>query len=72
VSKQLGISRVVLRSTELVNNNNNNNNNNSVALGRERTIPSDRRLSAKLELTFADRGCRVVSCRSPTVVISVF
>jgi hypothetical protein len=29
---------------------------NSVALVRERTIPSDRRLSMKLMLTFADRG----------------
>jgi hypothetical protein len=38
---------------------------NSVALVRERTIPSDRRLSAKLVLTFADRGCRVVSVTEP-------
>jgi hypothetical protein len=34
------------------NNNNNNNNNNSLALVRERTILSDRRLSAKLVPTF--------------------
>jgi hypothetical protein len=27
--------------------------------------PSDRRLSAKLVLTFADRGCRVVSVTDP-------
>jgi hypothetical protein len=31
-------------------------NNNSVALVRERTIPSDRHLSAKLLPAFADRG----------------
>jgi hypothetical protein len=30
-------------------------------LVRTRTIPSDRRFSAKLVSTFADRGCRVVS-----------
>jgi hypothetical protein len=30
-------------------------------LVRKRTIPSGRRLSAKLVPTFADRGCRVVS-----------
>jgi hypothetical protein len=34
---------------------------NSVALVRERTIPTDRRLLAKIMPTFADRGCRVVS-----------
>jgi hypothetical protein len=34
---------------------------NSVALVRERTTPTDRRLSAKLLATFADRGCNVVS-----------
>jgi hypothetical protein len=46
-----------MRLNELnLNNNNNNNNNNSVALVRERTIrPSDRRLSAKLVPTFAER-----------------
>jgi hypothetical protein len=30
-----------------------------------KTIPSDRCLSAKLVLTFADRGCRVVSAMDP-------
>jgi hypothetical protein len=34
--------------------------------------PSDRRLSAKLVSTFADRGCRVVSVTDPPVVNSVF
>jgi hypothetical protein len=34
---------------------------NSVVWVRERTTSSDRRLSAKLVSTFADRGCRVVS-----------
>jgi hypothetical protein len=38
---------------------------NSVALVRNRTIPSDRRLSAKLVPTFADIGCRVVSATDP-------
>jgi hypothetical protein len=41
---------------------------NSVALVRERTIPtrpSDRRLSAKLVPTFADRGCCIVSTTDP-------
>jgi hypothetical protein len=33
----------------------------SVVLVRKRTIPSDRRSSAKLVPTFADRGCHVVS-----------
>jgi hypothetical protein len=36
------------------------------------TKPSDCRLSAKLVLTFADRGCRVVSVTDPTAVFSVF
>jgi hypothetical protein len=35
-------------------------------LVRKRTIPSDRRLSAKLVPTFADRGCRVVSGTDPS------
>jgi hypothetical protein len=50
-----------------VNNNNNNNNNklNSVASVRERTIPNDRRLPAKLLPTSADKGCRVVSLTDP-------
>jgi hypothetical protein len=39
----------------------NNNNNNSVALVHELYRPSDRRLSAKLVPTFANKGCRVVS-----------
>jgi hypothetical protein len=38
---------------------------NSVALVRERTILSDRSLSAKLVSTFADRECRVVSATDP-------
>jgi hypothetical protein len=38
---------------------------NSVVWVRERTIPSDRRLSAKLLQTFADRGCHVVSVMDP-------
>jgi hypothetical protein len=37
----------------------------SVALVRKRTIPSDRRLSAKLVPTFVNRGCRVVSATDP-------
>jgi hypothetical protein len=37
----------------------------SVALVRERTIPSDRRLSTKLMPTFVDRGCHVVSVTDP-------
>jgi hypothetical protein len=38
-----------------------------VALVRKGTIPrpSDRRLSAKVVPTFADRGCRVVSATDP-------
>jgi hypothetical protein len=38
---------------------------NSVILVRKKTIPSDRRMSAKLVSTFADRGCRVVSATDP-------
>jgi hypothetical protein len=38
---------------------------NSVVLVRERTIPTDRRLSAKLVPTFADRGCHMVSVTDP-------
>jgi hypothetical protein len=39
---------------------------NSVALVCVRTIPtSDRRLTAKLVPTFADRGCRVISATDP-------
>jgi hypothetical protein len=38
---------------------------NSVAWVRERTIPSDRRLSTKLVPPFADRGCHVVSVTDP-------
>jgi hypothetical protein len=45
---------------------------NSVALVRERTILSDRRLSAKLVPTFADRGCSVVSVTDPHGRILVF
>jgi hypothetical protein len=33
---------------------------------------SDRRLSAKLVPTLADRGCRVVSAIPPQLLISVF
>jgi hypothetical protein len=46
---------------------------NSVPLVRERTIPSDSHLSAKLVPTFADRGVSHGQCGgSPTAVISVF
>jgi hypothetical protein len=45
---------------------------NSVAWVRERTIPSDRRLSAKWLLTFADRGCHVASVTDPYVRILGF
>jgi hypothetical protein len=39
---------------------------NSVALARKRIYrPSDRRLSAILVSTLADRGCRVVSATDP-------
>jgi hypothetical protein len=39
---------------------------NSVALVNKRTYrPSDRRLSAKLVPTFADRECRVVNATDP-------
>jgi hypothetical protein len=38
---------------------------NSVVLVRKRTILSDRRMSAKLVPTFADRRCRVVSATDP-------
>jgi hypothetical protein len=37
----------------------------SVALVRERTIPSDPRLSAKLVPSFADRGCRLFIATNP-------
>jgi hypothetical protein len=42
-----------------------NYNYNSVAWVSERTIPSDRRLSAKLEPTFADKGGHVASVMDP-------
>jgi hypothetical protein len=38
---------------------------NSVVLVRQRTIPSDRRLSEKLVPTFAERGSHVVSATDP-------
>jgi hypothetical protein len=38
---------------------------NSGALVRQQTITTDRRLSAKLVPTLADRGCRVVSAKNP-------
>jgi hypothetical protein len=38
---------------------------NSLALVRELYGPRDRRLSAKLVPTFADRGCHVVSMTDP-------
>jgi CBS-domain-containing membrane protein len=38
---------------------------NSAVSVRERTILNDRRLSAKLVPTFADRGCHVVSVTDP-------
>jgi hypothetical protein len=37
----------------------------SVGCVRERSVPSDRRLSAKLVSNFADRGCYVVSAANP-------
>jgi hypothetical protein len=47
---------------------------NSVALVRERNIPTERRrLSAKLVQTFADRGVSHGQCGgSPTALISAF
>jgi hypothetical protein len=45
---------------------------NSVAWVREQTIPTERRLSAKLVSTFADRGCHVVSVTDPYGSILVF
>jgi hypothetical protein len=44
---------------------NKQNKTNSMVWVRERTIPSDRRLSAKWLPTFADRGCHVVSFTDP-------
>jgi hypothetical protein len=41
------------------------NKTNSVALVRERLIPSDRRLSANLQPTFADRVCCMVNAMDP-------
>jgi hypothetical protein len=57
----------------ILNNNNNNNNNTSKTSKQtpwpestsELYRPSDRRLSAKLVSTFADRGCLVVSATDP-------
>jgi hypothetical protein len=37
----------------------------SVVLVRKRTIPTDRRMLAKLVPTFAERVCRVVSATDP-------
>jgi hypothetical protein len=45
---------------------------NSVAWVRERTMLRDRRLSAKLLPTFADRGCHVVSMTDPHSHILAF
>jgi hypothetical protein len=39
--------------------------NNSVAIVRERTTSTYRRLSVKLVPTFADRGCRIASATDP-------
>jgi hypothetical protein len=50
----------------------NNMKTNSMALVCERTIPSDRSLSAKLVPTFAVVACRVVSSTYPQAVLSVF
>jgi hypothetical protein len=50
------------------NNNNNNNNNNKTPLpesASELYRPRDRRLSAKLVPTLADRGCHVDSVTDP-------
>jgi hypothetical protein len=48
-------------------NNNNNNNNNSVALVRERTVPTERpQFDGEVSANFsADRGCGVVSTTDP-------
>jgi hypothetical protein len=40
-----------------------------MALVRRRTIPSNRRLSAKLVPTFLNRGCRVVSTTDQSRII---
>jgi hypothetical protein len=44
----------------------------SAALVREKTIPSDRHLSAKFVPTFADRGCHAVRATDPHGLFSVF
>jgi hypothetical protein len=46
---------------------------NSVALVRERTIPTERPplVGEVLVLTFADRGCRVVSATDSHVVVNL-
>jgi CBS-domain-containing membrane protein len=38
---------------------------NPVAFVRERTVPTERPLSARLVPTFADRGCHVLSATNP-------
>jgi hypothetical protein len=45
---------------------------NSMVWVRERTIPTERRLSAKWLPTFADKGCHVVSVTDPSGRISRF
>jgi hypothetical protein len=47
--------------TAVGNGTNEKKTTNSVALLRERTIPSDRRLSAKLVPNLEDKGCRVIT-----------
>jgi hypothetical protein len=46
-------------------NHHQTNRTNSMAWVCERTVPSDRHLSAKLVQTFADRGCHVGSVTDP-------
>jgi hypothetical protein len=56
-------NRILLLGYKFALSNENIKNNNSVAFRL-----SDRRLSAKLVPTFADRGCSVVSATIPTAV----
>jgi hypothetical protein len=45
---------------------------NSMAWVHERTIPTDDRFSAKLVLTFADRGATWSAWQIPTSIFSIF
>jgi hypothetical protein len=59
MGSRTGLVGVERRKMEIITNS-------SVALVRERTIPRDRSLSAKLVPTFCGyRGCRVVSAAEP-------